>query len=165
MGMPVTLKWARGKTQCNETQEVGHFCKSAVSHSWSHFYETGKIILTYGHPTLFKLFAHPSCILATQKSDWYLYRTAQMKMSPLISFLYIMPAKHSSVYARSAVSNSSSAAHSVVTHSAVCHVFCISFTHLLQIQWFNIHYVVEPLCYKPEGRGFVSRWGGFFQLT
>jgi hypothetical protein len=24
---------------------------------------------------------------------------------------------------------------------------------------------VEALCYKPEGRGFKSRQGGFFQLT
>jgi hypothetical protein len=25
--------------------------------------------------------------------------------------------------------------------------------------------VVKVLCYKPEGRGFKSRWGGFFKLT
>jgi hypothetical protein len=24
--------------------------------------------------------------------------------------------------------------------------------------------VVEILCYKPEGRGIASRWGGFFQI-
>jgi hypothetical protein len=26
-------------------------------------------------------------------------------------------------------------------------------------------YLVEALCYKPEGRGIESRWGRFFQLT
>jgi hypothetical protein len=31
--------------------------------------------------------------------------------------------------------------------------------------WFYYYYYVEALCYKPEGRGFESRWGGFFQLT
>jgi hypothetical protein len=25
--------------------------------------------------------------------------------------------------------------------------------------------VVKALCCKPEGRGFKSRWGGFFKLT
>jgi hypothetical protein len=25
--------------------------------------------------------------------------------------------------------------------------------------------VVKALCYEPEGRGFETRWGKFFQLT
>jgi hypothetical protein len=28
-----------------------------------------------------------------------------------------------------------------------------------------VAYLVEALCYKPEGRGFESRRGGFFQFT
>jgi hypothetical protein len=28
-----------------------------------------------------------------------------------------------------------------------------------------VAYSVEVLCYKPEGRGFECRWGGFFQVT
>jgi hypothetical protein len=31
-------------------------------------------------------------------------------------------------------------------------------------QWDAVAYFVEALCYKPEGLGFESREGGFFQI-
>jgi hypothetical protein len=91
-----------------------------------------------------------------------------MKMSPLISFFYIMPAKHSSVdllslHRQLAVDQ---VLRSLVMHSAMCHVFCISFTHLLQSHCFGIHYVLEALRYKSEGPGIDSRRNNWvFQLT
>jgi hypothetical protein len=30
--------------------------------------------------------------------------------------------------------------------------------------FYSVAQLVEALCYKPEGRGIESRWGGFFNL-
>jgi hypothetical protein len=88
------LKWARGKTQYSETSEVGHFCKSVVCHSWPHSYETGTI-LTDIQPSLNCSPVH--LVYWAHRNVSYLYQSAQMKMSPHIFLLYIMPAKHSCI--------------------------------------------------------------------
>jgi hypothetical protein len=42
---------------------------------------------------------------------------------------------------------------------------CWDFYLYVEEKWGHaVAYLVEALCYKPEGRGFEPRWGGFFSV-